>query len=89
VVVKLKQRARRGRVQFAEPHRVRLVEAPSGVYEDVQPAVTLGDERVYRALIGDVEVAAVSLPAPALQFRHDFRGLGARRAIAKGHRGAL
>jgi hypothetical protein len=44
--------------------RVRLVEAASGVDEDVQPTVALrdvGDKRVYRVLIRDVEVAGVSL----------------------------
>jgi hypothetical protein len=63
---------RRGWVHFAESHRIRLVEAASGVDEDVQPTVALrdiSDERVYRILIRDVEVAGVSLPAPALQLR--------------------
>jgi hypothetical protein len=90
--INLKEGARRGGVQLAESHRVRLVEAAGGVDEDVQPTVALndvGDERVDRLLIRDVEGARVSLPAPALQFRHDFRGLGARGAIADRNRGAL
>jgi hypothetical protein len=56
----LKQRSRRGCVQFAEPHRVRLVEADSGIDEDVQAAVALrdaGDECVHRVLISDIELA--------------------------------
>ena len=90
--INLKEGARRGGVQLAESHRVRLVEATSGVDEDVQPTVALndvGDERIDRLLIRDVEGARVSLPAPALQFRHDVCGLSARGAIADRNQGAL
>ena len=67
--INLKEGAGRGCVQLAESHRVRLVEAAGGVDEDVQPTVALhdvGDERVNRLLIRDVEGAGVSpLPRPS------------------------
>lgn len=60
------RRALAAAVQLAESHRVRRVEAAGRVDEDVQSTVALddvGDERVYRVLIRDVEVTGLSLPA--------------------------